>query len=71
MHFLYENDDNNKRMNQQLPGWMDGQIYVIDWFLWYMAGRGYKLQKSRAKLNWRKFENYRILFNNELNKLFV
>ena len=31
--------------------WIDGHTYVIDWFLWFMASRGYTLQKSRKKLD--------------------
>lgn len=30
--------------------WMDGHIYVVDTFLWFMARHGYTLQKSRARL---------------------
>lgn len=30
-----------------------GQCYVIDRFLWFMARRGYTLQRSRAKLPFR------------------
>lgn len=37
--------------------WVDGQCYVIDIFLWYMARRGYKLQKSRSKVDFRSLEN--------------
>ncbi len=29
----------------------DGQIYTIDWFLWFMAIHGYKLQKTTAKVD--------------------
>ena len=29
--------------------WVAGQCYVIDIFLWWMARRGYTLQRSRAK----------------------
>jgi hypothetical protein len=29
--------------------WIAGQCYVIDIFLWWMARRGYTLQRSRAK----------------------
>lgn len=28
--------------------WIAGQCYVIDRFLWFMAKRGYTLQRSRA-----------------------
>lgn len=27
--------------------WRDGHVYTIDWFLWFMAAHGYKLQKAR------------------------
>lgn len=30
--------------------WRDGHCYVIDVFLWFMAKRGYTLQRSRKKL---------------------
>lgn len=30
-------------------GWTEGQCYVIDIFLWFMARRGYTLQKSRQR----------------------
>jgi hypothetical protein len=29
--------------------WVTGHCYVVDIFLWYMARRGYTLQKVRAK----------------------
>ncbi len=31
------------------PTWIEGQCYVIDMFLWFMAKRGYTLQRSRIK----------------------
>jgi hypothetical protein len=33
-----------------------GQCYVIDRFLWFMAKRGYTLQRSRARLPFRDLE---------------
>ncbi len=30
--------------------WVQGQIYCIDKFLWFMAAHGYTLQRSRKKL---------------------
>lgn len=33
--------------------WVTGQVYVIDVFLWFMARRGYTLQRSRAKVAFR------------------
>lgn len=38
--------------------WRDGHIYVIDRFLWYMARRGYALQKSRAKQEFLPFAKW-------------
>lgn len=46
MHSLYSDNEGAK----DKPNWMQGQIYVIDWFLWFMASRGYTLQKSRKEL---------------------
>lgn len=31
--------------------WVTGQCYVIDIFLWFMARRGWTLQRSRAKVD--------------------
>lgn len=36
--------------------WRDGQCYVIDIFLWFMARRGYTLQRSRQKLPFRDLD---------------
>jgi len=36
--------------NFYLPGWMSAHVYVIDFFLWYMARHGYTLQRSRANV---------------------
>jgi len=32
-------------------GWIAGQCYVIDVFLWWMAKHGYTLQRCRAKVD--------------------
>lgn len=37
-------------------GWVNAHIYVVDVFLWFMAKRGYTLQKSRRKENFRSLE---------------
>ena len=31
--------------------WVSGHCYVIDVFLWWMAKRGYTLQRSRKKID--------------------
>lgn len=33
--------------------WIMGHCYVIDIFLWWMAGRGWTLQRSRANVEFR------------------
>lgn len=33
--------------------WIQSHCYVIDVFLWFMAMRGYTMQRSRAKLEFR------------------
>ncbi len=45
MHFLYQVDEES----DPVPFWTKGHVYVIDWFLWFMASRGYTLQKTRKK----------------------
>jgi hypothetical protein len=34
----------------------DGHIYVVDTFLWYMASRGYTLQKSRKDVPFKNMQ---------------
>lgn len=36
------------------PSWVDGHMYTIDRFLWYMASRGYTLQKSRKHIEFKE-----------------
>lgn len=31
------------------PTWVEGQVYVIDVFLWFMARRGYTLQRTKRR----------------------
>ena len=35
------------------PDWITGQCYVIDVFLWFMAQRGYTLQRSKRHCDFR------------------
>lgn len=46
MHALV--DPNNESIRQ--VNWIHGHCYVIDIFLWWMAKRGWTLQRSRANL---------------------
>jgi len=39
------------------PSWMECQVYVIDTFLWFMARRGYTLQRTRQKCEFRDIED--------------
>lgn len=39
------------------PSWVEAQCYVIDTFLWFMARRGYTLQKTKTKLPFRDLED--------------
>jgi len=51
MHSLYRGND----QANQMPNWINGHCYVVDWFLWYMASRGYTLQKSRKQVSFLPF----------------
>jgi len=51
MHQKYgRNDKNTFEHAGQEVNWVLGNCYVIDWFLWFMAQRGWTLQRSRAKV---------------------
>lgn len=38
------------------PTWIEGQCYVIDVFLWFMARRGWTLQRTRRQGDFRDLE---------------
>ena len=40
----------------QLPNWVSAHIYVVDYFLWFMARRGYTLQRSRKRVDFVNME---------------
>jgi hypothetical protein len=53
IHQLYSSNPDNP----PIPGnWVDNHVFVMDYFLWFMAKRGYTLQKYRGK----KFETVDI-----------
>ena len=41
----------------EMPNWRQAHCYTIDWFLWYMGQRGYTLQKSHAKVDFKSLPN--------------
>ena len=59
MHMLYQQDAEQAK---DMPNWVNGQIYTIDWFLWFMASRGFTLQKSRKDIDFRPIEKWRDLY---------
>lgn len=48
MHEMLGEQDSDATIKR--PSFVEGQCYVIDCFLWFMARHGYTLQRSRAKL---------------------
>lgn len=38
------------------PDWITGHCYVVDVFLWFMARRGYTLQRTKRRGNFRDLE---------------
>ena len=38
------------------PDWITGQCYVIDVFLWFMARRGWTLQRTPRRGNFRDLD---------------
>lgn len=52
---MHEIIDKNETAND--IGFRDGMIYTIDVFLWFMARRGYTLQRSRKDLPFRDLQS--------------
>ena len=52
-------------------GWIDAQIYVIDIFLWFMAKRGWTLQRSRARVEFLSYERDREIRRRQQSKEFA
>jgi hypothetical protein len=49
--------------------WVAGHCYVIDIFLWWMARRGYTLQRTRRKGNFIDLWDTTLNHNNPIDKL--
>ena len=45
--------------------WIDCHIFVIDFFLWFMALHGYTLQKSRQPIEFYDFDHAMRVFDEE------
>lgn len=52
MHEIITDADSEEKYSRPIS-WIDGHIYVIDIFLWFMARYGYTLQKTRTRINFR------------------
>ena len=62
MHHLYQGNEGS----EHVPSWVSGHIYVIDFFLWFMASRGYTLQKTRKKgIEFKDWPSYRQILSDE------
>lgn len=51
------------------PSTVEGQCYVIDCFLWFMARHGYTLQRSRAQLEFDDLAEHVKFFKQRLAEL--
>jgi hypothetical protein len=56
MHTLIGEQSSEESPLIRRPTWVEGQCYVIDCFLWFMARHGYTLQRSRASHNFDSLE---------------
>lgn len=56
MHDLQKPEPSNAITGHGSLDFVTGQCYVIDRFLWFMARRGYTLQRSRARLPFRDLQ---------------
>jgi len=58
------------RMN--LPNgmsWVDAHVFIVDYFLWFMAARGYTLQKSRFNGDFHSLESDITEFKKEQDEI--
>lgn len=55
----------------KLPNSVEGQCYVIDCFLWFMARHGYTLQRSRAQQDFDSLEETIAAFEARETALFA
>lgn len=53
---IHEVTDISKNDMAAKVDWITGQVYVIDVFLWFMARRGYTLQRSRKRMLFRELD---------------
>jgi len=53
---IHEVTDTSKNDIAAKVDWVAAQVYVIDVFLWFMARRGYTLQRSRKRLLFRELD---------------
>ena len=61
MHLLYRDNPSA----EDAPNWRDGHVYTIDWFLFFMASRGYTLQKCRKDIEFKEIPDFRVLMELE------
>jgi hypothetical protein len=50
--------------------WVDAHIYTVDVFLWFMAKRGYTLQKARHGVEFINIQEEIKVMHEEMNKQF-
>jgi hypothetical protein len=63
MHYLQQDNEGG----EYTPSWVNGHVYIIDRFLWFMASRGYTLQKTRTKnVEFKEWPSYREIIKGEL-----
>lgn len=66
IHHLYQDDPHTTIPHSTIPHWTIGHQYVIDWFLWFMASRGYTLQKNKKTgVKFKKWPTYREILREE------
>ncbi|MDU5780078.1 MAG: hypothetical protein E6Z83_04650 [Pantoea sp.] len=62
MHNTIANADEN-------GNWRDGHVYVVDTFLWYMASRGFTLQRSRKGVPFKSIDDDIERFKSEMRDI--
>lgn len=66
IEYLYQDNENFDK----IPYWVSSHIYTVDFFLWYMASRGYTLQKSRKNIEFKDHFSIKELESESMKRLF-
>lgn len=70
-NLIHHKIDTSNNMCVKDISWVSGQVYTIDIFLWFMAKRGYTLQKCRRNLEFNDLDKELVAFDKMTTESFA